>query len=379
MKFVIAPDSYKETLTAKEAAGVMTAAVNDTFPGAEAVSLPVADGGEGTAECLAAACGGETVAANVTFPDGSEGRAFFAVLPDGTAVVDAASAAGIGLTRGRVLPDRATTFGVGRLIAAAAARCTGNLLVGLGGSGTHDFGCGCAAALGVRFTDKTGKDFVPTGATLTDVSHVDISDAALPRDLKLTLLCDVDNPPYGDNGAAFVFAPQKGADGITCRMLDEGTRHMCKVIKSDLGTDVSDLKGGGAAGALAAGLHAFFGAGIKRGIDAVLDACGFDGALSGADLVFTGEGKTDAQTLSGKAVAGVAARAKAANVRVAVVAGYFEDAGDLSDRLKELGVWRVYSVTDGRKDIEALKKTAARDLYLRMKEILLGLKAENEI
>ncbi len=379
MKFVIAPDSFKETLTAKEAADIMSDRVKAGFPDAEVVSLPIADGGEGTAECIASAVNGTMLRRTVTYPDRSFGETGFAMLPDKTAVVDMASAAGITLTRGKCPPEMATTYGVGELIAEAVSAGAERIAVGLGGSGTHDFGCGCAAALGVRFFDGEGRAFVPVGATLKDIRHIDLSGVSLPRKIKLTAFCDVDNPPFGKNGAAFVFAPQKGAGEATCRMLDEGTKSLCEVIKSDLGVDVSGLKGGGAAGALGAGLYSFLKAELSPGIDTVLDMTGFDRALSGADLVFTGEGKTDIQTLSGKAVAGVAKRAKAAGVRAVAVVGYFDGDESLLTRLKNIGVWRIYSIDSEKRDIKTLKKTAADDLCRRMTEIIRELRSEKEI
>lgn len=379
MKFVIAPDSYKETLTAKEAASIMSDCVKAEFPDAEVAVFPVADGGEGTAECIASAAGGTILYRTVTYPDRSKGAAGFAMLPGKTAVIDMAAAAGIALTRGKCSPELATTYGVGELIAAAVSVGAENITVGLGGSGTHDFGCGCAAALGARFFDGNGKEFVPVGATLNDIWHIDLSDVSLPKIIKLTALCDVDVPPCGENGAAFVFAPQKGADKAMCRTLDKGVKHLCSVIKADLGVDVFNLKGGGAAGALGAGLYTFLNAELRSGIETVLEMTGFDRALSEADLVFTGEGKTDIQTLSGKAVAGVAKRAKAAGVRTVAVAGYFDGDESLRALLKDVGVWRIYSINSEKRDIESLKRSAAEDLRRRMTEIIRELRSEKAI
>ncbi len=370
MKFVVAPDSFKGTLTAKEAAEIMAERIKARFPLAETVVMPIADGGEGTAECFAAALGGTMVKEEITYPDLSRGEASFAMLQGNIAVIDMAAAAGIGLTAGRIAAEKATTFGLGELISKAAGRGAKRIVVGLGGSGTHDCGCGCAAALGAVFRDSSGKAFIPVGATLKDVCDVDLSALSLPGNTKVEALCDVDNPPFGENGAAFVFAPQKGADEKTCRALDDGTRRLCGVIRKRLGRDVSDMRSGGAAGGTGLGLAAFVGAELKRGVDAVLDAVGFDGAVCGADLVFTGEGRTDGQTLHGKAVAGAARRAAALGVRTVAVSGYFDGDPETERALKALGVMRIFSVTDGLSDLETLKATAADDLRRAMDEVL---------
>ena len=370
MKFVVAPDSFKETLTAKEAAEIMAERIRLRYPEAEIAVLPVADGGEGTAECISSALGGETIQKDVTFSDGTVRKASFAMLPDMTAAVDISAASGIWYARGKVPPESATTFGTGELIAAALSAGAKKLVIGLGGSATHDFACGCAAALGVRFYDGDGKAFVPVGATLKNVERIDISGITVPESVDITALCDVDITPFGERGAAFTYAPQKGADRPMCERLDEGTRRLCGVIRSSLGTDVSSLNGGGAAGAAGAGLVAFLGAKLRRGIDTVLDVIGFDAAIKNADLVFTGEGRTDGQTMSGKAVVGVARRAKASGVKAVAVSGCYGGSGELTERLREAGVYRIFSVTDGKRGIESLKLTAADDLKRKMDELL---------
>ena len=374
MKFVVAPDSFKGTLTANEAAKIMAMSINNVFDDADVVKIPIADGGEGTSNCILSALGGEMIKTCVTYPDFSSGTAEFALTNDKLAVIDMSSAAGIGLTSGKCSVDDATTYGVGELIKAAISREAKKIIVGLGGSGTHDCGCGCAAALGVKFYDGDGKAFVPVGATLGRVRHIDASELIIPNDTEITALCDVENVPFGEDGSAFVFAPQKGADEEMCKLLDRGTRHICEIIKADLNKDVCDLKSGGAAGCMGVGMSAFLGAELRSGIDAILDTVGFDGALDGADIVFTGEGKTDRQTLKGKAVAGVARRAKSRGIPVVAVSGYYDEEEKLTAALKETGVIKIVSITDGRQSIEELKKTAATDLQSKMPEFLKYLK-----
>ena len=225
--------------------------------------------------------------------------AFYGILPDGrTAVIEMAACAGLPLVGERKNPLLTTTYGVGELILDAARRGCRKIIVGLGGSATNDAGCGMAAALGVRFEGKGGS-FIPTGGTLSDVKKITVN---LPPELcgvEIVAMCDIDNPLYGEKGAACIFAPQKGADAGAVRLLDEGLIHISKIIKRDLGVDVSAIPGGGAAGGMGAGMVAFLGSSLRPGIETVLDTVGFDRALQGADLVLTGEGRLDTQSLLG--------------------------------------------------------------------------------
>ena len=320
MKIVICPDSFKGTLTARRAAEIIKDAATAAIPGVRCVIVPMADGGEGTADAL----GAERVPCRVTGPYGDPVDSFFGVLGD-AAVIELSASSGLTLTDRRD-PVNATTRGAGELFLAAADRGFCKFILALGGSATNDCGCGMASACGVRFLDREGRRFTPVGGTLRDVASIDASrlDARL-RGAEIRVMCDVDNPLFGPCGAAFVFAPQKGADEETVRLLDEGLRSVSKVIRRDLGVNVSDLPGAGAAGGCGAGALAFFCGALMSGADAVLDSVGFDGLLADADLCVSGEGRFDSQSARGKAVSAVAARAAARGVPVVVFCGTRED------------------------------------------------------
>ena len=340
--FLLIPDSFKGTLSSRQVCAVMEETVLRRLPGATVHALPVADGGEGTVEAFLTALGGEKITARVCGPHFAPMEASYGLLPDGTAVIEMAACAGLPLVGSRKNPERATTYGVGELILHALDRGARKFLVGLGGSATNDGGCGCAAACGVRFYEKNGSSFVPSGRNLTDIEKIDMTytDPRL-KDCSFTVLCDIDNPLCGPTGAAAVFGPQKGADEEMVKRLDMGLRHLARRWLEDLGPDLLFLPGGGAAGGMGAGMAAFFGGTLKSGIDTLLDAVGFDQLAKGADLIFTGEGKLDGQTAHGKAVCGIAKRAKALGVPVIALVGGSE--GDLSP-LHELGLTAVFSV-----------------------------------
>ena len=319
---LVISDSFKGTLSSP---AICCIARSLAVPGWQVDALPVADGGEGTVDCFLDACGGQRVTAVVSDPFGAEAESFYGLLPDGTAVVECAAAAGLPLAEGRLDPERTTTYGVGQLMAAALDNGVKRLILGLGGSCTNDGGCGAAAALGVRFFDRQGRSFVPTGITLADIAEVDLSrrHPALD-DVPLTVMCDIDNPLYGALGAAYIFAPQKGADAACVQRLDEGLRHFAAVLRQQLGIPVDKLPGGGAAGGFGAGCAALLGGTLRSGIETVLDTVDFDRRAAGYDLIVTGEGRLDSQSLRGKVVIGVARRAKRLGVPVAALVGSCE-------------------------------------------------------
>lgn len=321
-KVLIVPDSFKGTLSSREVCDIMGAAVQRRFPGTEVVKLPVADGGEGTVDAFLAAMGGERIAAAVKGPLFAEVPSFYGRLPDGTAVIEMAAAAGLPLVGSHLAVGETTTYGVGQLMRQALEQGAKRLILGLGGSATNDGGCGAAAALGAVFRDAAGEAFVPTGATLGRIASVDVT-GMLPqlRQAACVTMCDIDNPLCGPRGAAAVFGPQKGADAALVKVLDAGLAHLAAVVERDLGLSVAELPGAGAAGGMGAGSVAFFGSTLQKGIDTVLDTVHFDALLAGAELVFSGEGKFDAQSLMGKVVIGVARRARKAGVPVICVAG----------------------------------------------------------
>ena len=367
-KILLVPDSFKGTLSSRQVCQVMAGQLRRFFPQAQVKSIPVADGGEGSVEAFLAAAGGERRTRTVTGPFGEPVEAFYGILGDGrTAVIEMAACAGLPLAEGRLNPERATTYGVGELLLAAKeAGCT-KAILGLGGSCTNDGGVGAAAALGAKFTRADGAAFVPTGGTLGEIAALDVSPVAQAlQGMELTAMCDIDNPLYGEAGAAAVFAPQKGADAAMVARLDAGLRHLGQVAARCLGRDFSHLPGAGAAGGLGFGMAAFCGARLRMGIDVVLDTLGFDKRLPSADLVFTGEGKIDFQSLRGKVVSGVCGRAKRAGVPVIAVVGQI---GPGFEPMYDQGLSAVFSVNRAAQTFSESRHHARENLALAMENI----------
>lgn len=316
---LVLSDSFKGTLSSPD---ICRIARSLHIPGWHIDALPVADGGEGTTDCFLDACGGQRIALPVSGPFGGTIDGFYGLLPDGTVVVECAAAAGLHQAEGRSDPETATTYGVGQLLAHALDHGAKRLILGLGGSCTNDGGCGAAAALGVRFYDRQGRGFVPTGGTLADIETIDLSGRHPGlRPGVLTVMCDIDNPLYGETGAAYIFAPQKGANDACVQRLDAGLRHLAAVLYEQLDAEVDTLPGGGAAGGFGAGCAALLCGALRSGITTVLDTVDFDRRAVGCDLVVTGEGSFDAQSLGGKVVSGVADRCQKLRVPAAVLAG----------------------------------------------------------
>ena len=329
-KAIVIPDSFKGTLRSEEICDILRDVIHTHAPACEVVSVPVADGGEGSVDCFLTALGGEKVTCRVTGPYFEPMEAFYGLLDSGkTAVIEMAACAGLPLVEERKNPEQTTTYGVGELILDAAKRGCKKIIIGLGGSCTNDAGTGAAAAVGVRFFRTDGSTFVPVGGTLGEVARIDCSGRAKELDgIEFVTMCDIDNPFYGKTGAAYIFGPQKGADPAMVERLDQNLRAFCERIRFDLGLDLSTIPGGGAAGAMGAGTIAFFGSRLQMGIETVLDTVGFDDLLDGTDVVFTGEGKMDSQRLRGTVVIGVARRAKKKNVPVVVIAGGLDDGAE---------------------------------------------------
>lgn len=366
-KIILAPDSFKGTMTSMEVCGELAAAIHGIYPEAEVISLPVADGGEGSVDAFLASVGGEKVPVECTGPNGQRIAAGYGLLPDGTAVVEMAAAAGFSLADPRN-PERTTTFGVGELLCHAVGRGAKRIVMCLGGSATNDGGCGAAAACGVRFYDARGAVFTPVGGTLKDIARIDGTEldrtlAALP----IITMCDIDNPLCGKAGAAAVFGPQKGADEAMVHRLDAGLAHLADVLERDCGAAVRDLPGAGAAGGMGAGMAAFFQSRLQMGIETVLDTVGFEEKLSGADIVFTGEGRLDGQSRRGKVVAGVARRTEAGGVPVIAIVG---DIGEGAETIYELGVTAVFSINRVAVPYEQARLRSRRDLRATAEDVL---------
>ncbi|MCX6145476.1 MAG: glycerate kinase [Ignavibacteriales bacterium] len=327
-KIVIAPDSFKGSLTAHEAASAMEQGVLQLLPDAHILKHPVSDGGEGLVGVVTSALGGCIVTTNVSGPlPGQRVDARWGLSSDGSfAIIEMAEAAGLTLVPAdRRDPKITTTYGVGELIRAALDAGVSSIVIGIGGSATNDGGAGMAEALGVRFVDASGKALGRGGAALLDIAAIDTQGKDVRIDnVEVLVACDVQNTLCGIQGASAVYGPQKGARLSDVSLLDKALLRFGKSVHASLGVDVLDVAGGGAAGGLGAGLVAFCGATLKRGIDVVLQVTGFDDHLQGADLVITGEGRIDRQVRFGKAISGVVEQAKRHNIPVAAVVGSIE-------------------------------------------------------
>lgn len=359
MKIVIAPQSFKGSLSAWEVARAIARGIRRVLADAETILVPVADGGEGTVDALVHGTHGQFMTTEVTGPLGEKVTANWGVLGDRlTAVVEMAAASGITLVpRGKLNPLLATTYGTGELIRAALNAGCRRLIIGIGGSATNDGGAGMAQALGVKLLDENGEELPRGGAALARLSHIDISglDCRL-AECQVITACDVTNPLCGVQGASRIYGPQKGATEEMCQQLDEALANYAKVIKRDLGINVIDMPGAGAAGGLGAGLVAFLGAKLASGIEIVSEVVGLHDCLKGASLVFTGEGRIDTQTLFGKTITGVAAKAKAFRIPVVAIAG--EVTGDYQE-IYQHGIDAVMSIAPG--PISLKKSMAAAD------------------
>ena len=371
-KILLIPDSFKGTMSSMEICGIMADAIHHHYPDAEVVSIPVADGGEGSVDAFLEALGGDKVTVKAQDPYGHEIDSFYGILPDGTAVIEMAAAAGLPLVGDNKHAEKTTTYGVGQLIKDALRNKCKKLVVGLGGSATNEGGCGAAAALGVRFIDAKGQSFVPVGETLHDIARIDVSGLdPLLKETSIVTMCDIDNPLCGPHGASAVFGPQKGADAECIKMLDNGLHHMADVIRRDLQKDVLNLPGSGAAGGMGGGMAAFFNSRLQPGIETVLDTVHFNNLLQGADLVISGEGKIDSQSLRGKVVIGVARRAKKSSVPLIAVVG---DIGSDIQKAYDEGVTGIFSINRVALPYEQLKLRAKDDLRLTVDNIMYFLK-----
>ncbi|HYU63139.1 MAG TPA: glycerate kinase [Verrucomicrobiae bacterium] len=347
-KVLVAPNAFKGTLTASQAARAIARGVHEAFPDAEVVEVPVADGGDGTVEALVSANHGEYLTAVVEGPLGDSVTATYGRFAS-SAVVELAAASGLTLIPAeRRDPRRTSTYGFGQLLAAARQPGVSEMLVGIGGSATNDGGAGMAQALGYLLLDAEGRNLPRGGAALARLQRVD-RGTFQPWPLRLRVACDVTNPLTGPRGASAVYGPQKGADPEAVKELDAALARLAEVIERDLGKQVAALPGAGAAGGAGAGLVAFLDAQLVRGAPLIVAASGFDSKLLGADLVITGEGQADEQTAFGKAPGEVAQRARAAGVPVLLVAG---SKGPGWEALNSIGVTSVVAMTDEGIDLE---------------------------
>jgi glycerate 2-kinase len=362
MKIVIAPDSFKESLTSVEVAAEIEAGFREILPDAEYVKVPIADGGEGTVEALMAATGGRVLQQQVTGPLGEAVNACYGITGDGkTAVIEMASASGLALVpEEHRNPLLTTTFGTGELIRHALDAGLRNFIIGIGGSATNDAGVGMLQALGVRFLDGQNQELGRGGGALSALARIDCRslDHRL-SDCRILVACDVNNPLTGPRGASRVFGPQKGATPAMVQELDVNLSHFAHVVQRDLGQQVDEVPGAGAAGGIGAAFLAFLDANLKPGIQIVIDAVKLEDAIIGAELVITGEGRIDGQSMHGKAPVGVARIALKHGVPVIGFAGSL---GEGAEKVRECGISALFSVVKGPCDLSEALTRAAENL-----------------
>ncbi|NWN93258.1 MAG: glycerate kinase [Bacillus sp. (in: Bacteria)] len=360
--FLLAPDSFKESMTAKEVCAAMEAGIKKAIPDAVCIQVPMADGGEGTVQSLVDATDGTIYQQAVTGPLGHPVTARYGILGDGeTAVIEMASASGIHLvTKETKNPLVTTTYGTGELIKACLDKKVKQILIGIGGSATNDGGAGMAQALGVKFLDERGRMLPFGGGALGDLAEIDLGglDPRL-KEVQIFVASDVTNPLCGENGASHVFGPQKGATKEMVALLDANLSHYAAIIKEQLGKDVAEVPGAGAAGGLGAGLMVFAGARLKSGIELVVEYTGLEQKVKDADIVLTGEGSIDFQTQFGKTPYGVAQAAKKHGKPVIAVAGYV---GEQIDVLYEKGIDAIFGILPYPMALEDALQTGAANI-----------------
>ncbi|HIY93685.1 glycerate kinase family protein [Companilactobacillus sp. HBUAS56275] len=358
MKIVLAPDSYKNSLTAKEVAQAMHKGFAKVYPEAEFVNVPMADGGEGTVQSLVDAKNGQIITEEVVNPLGHKTTAHYGLIDDGkVAVIEMAEASGIQyINQFTQNPYITTTFGTGELIKSAIQKGAKTIIIGIGGSATNDGGAGMAQALGAHLLDEKGQELQYGGAMLEKLDRIDISNM-LPElaDVKVIIASDVTNPLTGPNGASHVFGPQKGANEKMVEFLDKALSHYADILKRDLGKDLEEVPGAGAAGGLGAGLLAFTHSEMRSGVEIVVDYTDLKDKVKDADVVVTGEGQIDFQTKFGKTPIGVAKATKAVNPKATVIA----IAGSVGEKISELyplGIDAIFTCVPG---VEELSKAIA--------------------
>ena len=365
-KVIVASDSFKGTLSSVSVYEIIKEVLTERYEGIEVMGIPIADGGEGTVDAFLCASGGEKVYTTVKSPLMRDIESFYGLLPDGTAIIELAAASGITIEKE---PDavNSSTFGTGQLILHAIENGAKKVILGIGGSATTDGGMGCAAALGAKFLDKNGTPVPLSGKGLSMVEKVDLSGIyEAVKKAEITVLCDVDNPLFGKNGAAYVYSPQKGADEKTVEYLDKGLRNLAEKTKLATGRDFSSEKGAGAAGGMGFAMISFFNAKLMSGSDCILSLTDFENKAKSADIVITGEGKMDFQSIMGKVPFAVAK--KSGGTKVIAVVGVNE--ADIRD-IKENGISEIYETNclhlpfDEIKDkaVEMLRETAYKIVF----------------
>lgn len=362
MKIIIAPDSFKGSLNSSQIASCISRGVQRSLPGAEILELPVSDGGEGLVDSLIAATGGSFFKDKVKGPLKDPVEAGWGVLGDGTtAVIEMAAASGLPLVpEDSRNPFFTTTYGTGELIKKALDKGCKKIIIGIGGSATNDGGSGMAKALGARLLDREGREIGCGGRELLELEKIDVSRLD-PRfkETEVLVACDVTNPLTGSNGASRVYAPQKGATEDMVKELDKALKNFARVIKKDLNVDVEDVPGAGAAGGLGGGLMAFIGGKLLSGIDVVLETVELEEKLKDCDMVITGEGKLDKQSLSGKVPVGVAKKARSKGVPVIAIAGSIPETPKELEAFYKEGIISCFSIVNSPMTLEEVMESSS--------------------
>lgn len=368
MKIVVACDSFKGCLSAKKVCAAIKSGILLENPSAEVVLLPMSDGGEGFSQCFYDNCGGDIIETTVSNPIMQDTKAEYVMLPYKTSVIETAAASGImTLDKNKLSPLKTTTYGTGELIADAVKRGAKHIILGLGGSATNDGGMGVLSALGVRFYNENREVLFPNGDFSRRVGTLELTDSFYRyKDIKFTLACDVQNPYYGKNGAAYVFAAQKGADSDMIIKLDRGLENLARVFKEYNGVDLQSVKGAGAAGGLCGGMYAMLDCKIESGFETLCTAINFEEKIKDADLIITGEGKTDIQTAFGKLPKRVADKAGRQNIDCILISG------DISDNaeIEKLGFCKTYKLKADNKTTDYAIKNAANLLEKTAAEMI---------
>ena len=367
-KAILIPDSFKGTMSSEEICNIMEKALKSVFDDIEVVKISVADGGEGSVDCFLSTLDGEKVFVTVKGPYFENVEAFYGIIENGkTAVIEMAAASGLPLVGDKKDPSKSTTYGVGELVNHAISKGVKKVIMCLGGSSTNDAGCGMLSAMGVKFTKEDGMDFIPTGGTLSSISKIDTVNLEKNiSEIEFVTMCDIDNPLYGIDGAAYVFAPQKGANPEMVEFLDSELRVFHKIVNEQVNFVDSNMAGAGAAGGMGYSMKGFVNSKIQMGIETVLDTVQFDAISKNADIIFTGEGKIDNQSLRGKVVMGVSKRAKTLDLPVIAVVG---DIGDDIEVAYSRGVTAIFSINRVAVPYKEAKTRAKSDLYLTMENI----------
>jgi len=369
MKIVIAPDSFKDSLSAQAVADAIASGLAEVWPDAELVKCPMADGGEGTIEAVLDACEGQWMSAQVSGPLGDSVDAHWGWLAQSrTAIIEMAMASGLQLlTRAQRDACLTSTEGTGQLISAALDAGAQRVILAIGGSATNDGGSGMLSALGARFLDRDEQPLMRGGRALADLARIDLSvmDPRLAN-VRVEIAADVDNPLCGPNGASHIFGPQKGASPDQVLALDAALGHFADHSARTLGRDLRDSPGSGAAGGMGFAAKAYLNASFRAGVEVVADLTGLEQALVGADLVITGEGRFDAQTLRGKTPLGVARLAQRQQVPVIVLAGTL---GEGYEQLYQHGISAAFALTSGPMDLEQACREAPRLLHERARDV----------